>query len=498
MRPYNVEIATRRDAPPKSRSASVSVLYYLQASSSPTAAQANNAIGFPFSMSVESLYYPPMPRLAPDSVGGLGVLYRLRRNALTAFPARCFSEPVVRLRLPGRALFLVTDGTAMIEMLQTRAADFERMPAGRRVLGPLAGNGLLTSEGERWRRQRRAMAPAFTPRIIPMMAAHIMRATEPACAKLAVRANALVDLYGAMQTLSLDIAAASMFSIEATDFRDQLGTMVTSYVTTIGRPAPEDFVLPSWAPTPLMMRRRAFRRRWLRLMHALLDRRRREPLPEQPRDLFDLLTQAHGASDPELLIDEVATMIVAGHETTALTLFWALVLLCHAPSWQDAIRDEARRVDLSAGASAESLRHLPRTRAVVNETLRLYSPAFMTARLCVRDTRIAGHAVPARSMMLAPFYLLHRNANAWSDPGRFDPSRFLLDPDPDRTRFLPFGTGPHVCIGAQLAITEAVLVLARLLSQFEVTLPTASRPVLPVATLSTRPDHAPKFAVTER
>jgi cytochrome P450 len=101
-------------------------------------------------------------------------------------------------------------------------------------------------------------------------------------------------------------------------------------------------------------------------------------------------------------------------------------------------------------------------------------------------------------MMLAPFCLLHRNANAWSDPDRFDPSRFILDPDPDRARFLPFGTGPHVCIGAQLAITEAVLVLARLLSQFEVTLPAVSRPVLPVATLSTRPDHAPQFKVTER
>ena len=449
-------------------------------------------------MSIENSYSPPMPPLAPDSIGGLGVLYRLRRNALTAFPSRCLYEPLVRLRLPGRALFLVNYGAAMIEMLQTRATDFERMPAGRRVLGPLAGNGLLTSEGERWRHQRRAMAPAFTPRVVPMMAAHIMRATEPACAKLAARANGPVDLYAAMQTLSLDIAAASMFSIETTDLRDQLGALITSYVTTIGRPAPEDFVLPTWAPTPLTLRRRAFRRRWLQLMHALLARRSSIALPEQPRDLFDLLTQAHGASDPELLIDQVATMIVAGHETTALTLFWALVLLCHAPSWQDAIRDEASRVDLSAGAAAEALRYLPRTRAVVNETLRLYSPAFMTARLCVRDSRIAGYAVPARSMMLAPFCLLHRNANAWSDPDRFDPSRFILDPDPDRARFLPFGTGPHVCIGAQLAITEAVLVLARLLSQFEVTLPAVSRPVLPVATLSTRPDHAPQFKVTER
>lgn len=449
-------------------------------------------------MPVEALHVPPMPPFAPDSVGGLGVLGRLRRNALGAFPQRCLREPVVRLRLPGRALFLVNDGAAMIEMLQTRAGDFERMAAGRRVLGPVAGRGLLTSEGERWRRQRLAMAPAFTPRTLPMMAAHVMRATEPACDALAAGAGAPVDLYGAMQALSLVIAAASMFSIETAGFRDELRAMITGYTTGLGRPMPEDFLLPGWVPTPLALRRAAFRRRWVRLMEGVLERRRAAAPGADARDLFDLLSRAHGAAEPGLLLDEVATMIVAGHETTALTLFWALVLLCRAPAWQEEIRREAGGLDLSPEGTAGALARLPRTRAVVNETLRLYSPAFMTARVCVRDTRVAGHDVARRSMMLAPFWLLHRDPAVWPDPGGFDPARFLREPEPGRSRFLPFGTGPHVCIGAQLALTEAVLVLARLLGRFEVALPEAGRPVLPVAILSTRPDHAPAFTLVER
>jgi len=444
-------------------------------------------------------FSPPMPPMAPATITGMGVLAQLRRNALSSFPERCLSEPVVRLGLPmpGRALFLVTGGAAMAEMLQTRAGDYGRMPTAQRVLGPVVGRGLLTSEGEQWRHQRKAMAPAFSPRALPMMASHVMRATEPACDRLARAMGGDVDLYDAMQVLSLEIASTTMFSIESDGFRDELRAMITTYMATIGKPMPQDFLLPAWLPTPLALRRGLFRRRWQRLMRGVVDQRfAAQRSGEEPRDLFDLLAAVHGQNQADLLVDEVATMIVAGHETTALTLFWGLYLLAHAPDWQAAIRAEVRAQGLSGETAAAELTRLPQTRAVVNETLRLYSPAYMTARMARADTQIAGQDVPRGSMILAPFWLLHRDPAFWRDPARFDPARFLADPAPDRRHFLPFGLGPNTCIGAQLAMTEAVLVLARIVDQFAITLGDGARPVLPVATLSTRPDHAPAFRLS--
>ncbi len=436
---------------------------------------------------------PAMPPLAHDTANGLQVLVNLRRNALSAFPARCLAEPVVRLSLPRFPLVLMAGGVAMLEVLQANATDYVRMPMARKVLGPVAGEGLLISEGERWRKQRRTMAPAFTPRAFDDGRPY-RQGRGAACRRLEARGGAPIDLLREMQLLSLDIASASMFSVETSVFRAELRDMIAQFTSSIGRPALQDFLLPGWIPTPLALRRKRFRARWRQVIGGVVAQRHSTPTGEA-RDLFDLLAQAHGDNAESLLIDEVATMLVAGHETTALTLFWSLYLLAQSPGWRAAVTVEAAGTDLSPQAATAALSHLTVTRAVVNETLRLYSPAFMTARFCVRRTVAAGRDVPKGSMVLTPFWLLHRNPSVWPDPDRFDPQRFLDEPNPDRSRFMPFGTGPHVCIGAQLAISEAVLVLALLLRRRNVALVDPARPVLPVATLSTRPDHAPEFVL---
>ena len=135
---------------------------------------------------------------------------------------------------------------------------------------------------------------------------------------------------------------------------------------------------------------------------------------------------------------------------------------------------------------------------MVRETLRLYPPAFMTARLARRAQDVCGIAVPAGAMVLIPLFLLHRNPSLWAAPDAFDPGRFLGGVEPDRYAYLPFGVGPNVCIGSQLALTEAILVLARLLRDWTLALPPSARPVLPVGILSTRPDHAPAFTLRRR
>jgi cytochrome P450 len=440
---------------------------------------------------------PPMPPMASNGVGGLRVLLALRRNAYRAFPTRCLDEPVVTLRAAGRSLVLATAPDAIRHIMITHGEDYVRLPLGRRVLGPIVGRGLLVSEGETWREQRRAMAPAFTPRNVPIMAQHIIRSTEASCARLQRSLGSNVDLLQELQMLSLEIAATSLFSLEVAAFGEQLRAVVSDYMATIGRLYPTDVFLPEAIPTPLRARRAAFRRRWTCLIRSIIEVRRKAGNAGGPRDLFDLLSDAHGADREDLLADEVSTMIVAGHETTALTLFWACTLLAQASQWQDAIAAEAAGVDLSMEAAATALPQLELTRAVVEETLRLYSPAFMTGRWARQTHEICGTRVPADSIILLPYWILHRSPRWWSHPDTFDPSRFLHGAEPDRLTYLPFGVGRHVCIGAQLAMSEAVLATARLLRQFKIEI-TSARAILPVGTLSTRPDHSPTFVLRSR
>lgn len=440
---------------------------------------------------------PPMPPMASNGVGGLSVLFALRRNAYQAFPARCLDEPVVVLRAVGRPVVLASGPDAIRHIMITHGEDYVRLGLGRRVLGPIVGRGLVVSEGATWREQRRAMAPAFTPRNVPIMARHIIRCTETSCERLQASLGSSVDLMQEMQMLSLEIAVTSLFSMEVATFGAQVRAAVSDYMATIGRLYPSDFLLPEAIPTPLRARRAAFRKRWLRLVRSIIEMRRKAGNAGGPRDLFDLLSDAHGADREDLLVDEVSTMIVAGHETTALTLFWACTLLAQASQWQEAVAAEAAAVDLSMEGAAASLPRLELTRAVVEETLRLYSPAFMTARLARASHEICGTRVPADSIILLPYWMLHRSPHWWSHPDTFDPSRFLHGAEPDRLTYLPFGVGRHVCIGAQLAMSESVLAAARLLRQFKIEMPGA-RAVLPVGRLSTRPDYSPTFVFRSR
>ena len=443
-------------------------------------------------------FTPPAPRFAPERVGGIGVLLRVKQNAFSAFPGRCFTEPVVRFPLIGRDLILANSPEAMRHVLASHPELYRRVAAGDRVLGPILGRGLASSEGEAWRRQRRILAPAFTPRTLPVLTRHIMACAEAACTRLEAAGGGPLDLLTTMQELSLDVAATSMFSLETARFGAQLRGLLSVYATSIGRPRASDFLLPRRVPTPTSLRRGLFRRRWTTLIRSIIaDRRAATAREAVPRDLFDMLSDAYGTQEESLLADEVSTLIFAGHETTGLTMFWACYLLAHAPEWQAVIRAEAREVDLSPGAAADALAGLSATRAVVEETLRLYPPAYMSARQAAEPHTLCGVPVRKGSLVLLPFCMLQRNPHLWPSPSTFDPRRFLVDAKPDRFAFLPFGAGPRVCIGAQLALSEAVLVLARLVRDNDIRLEPGA-PVLPVGSFATRPSRVPVFRLALR
>jgi cytochrome P450 len=246
-----------------------------------------------------------------------------------------------------------------------------------------------------------------------------------------------------------------------------------------------------------------FRKRWIAFMDDIVAARMNGPTSDHPRDLFDVLVAAR---DPETgvafsrpqLRDQMSTMIVAGHETTALALFWAFYLLASAPAEQDRVAQEVKAVDLSVEAAATALPKLPYTRAIVNEALRLYPPVPAVVRMASARDEVGGTTIPGGSLVMISPWVLHRHLRLWNNPEAFDPSRFLGDkPLAHRYAYMPFGAGPRVCVGAQFALAEVGLVLAMLVQKFEIGL-AYDRSVLPRTVVTTYPDHPVQFRLRAR
>jgi cytochrome P450 len=440
--------------------------------------------------------FPPTARAPDEGASARGIARALGENALLAFPPEAFEKEVVVRKFFGRRQVILSRPESIHHILVDNPGNYRRTPATIRMLRPLLGKGLLLSEGEDWRHQRQTVAPAFTPRTIPMLARHIARATGALIDELAGRGGRPLDLLAEMQFLALEIAGRSMFSLAMDRHGAELRELVTGYAECLGRPSLLDFLLPLAIPSPREFSRRRFRRRWMALIGRLIAERRGTETDGAPGDLFDLLSTQEW--DPDRLADQFATLIIAGHETTAVALFWALYLVATSPEVGERIAAEAALLDLGPRGAAEALPTLVYTRAVVQEALRLYPPAFTLARQARRADTAGGIAIPARAVVLIAPWVLHRHRRLWEHPEKFDPARFLPGaPPPERCAYLPFGMGPRVCIGAQFALTEATLVLAAVTRSFHIER-AYSEPVLPVAIVTTQPDHRALFRLRPR
>jgi unspecific monooxygenase len=443
------------------------------------------------------------PQAPAGTLSGRVIAKALRDNALLAFPPDAFEEDVVYRRFFGRQQIILNRPAGIHHILVENPDNYRRTPATMRMLRPLLGNGLLLSEGEDWKHQRRTVAPAFAPRTMPLLARHVARAAEAAVATLATSAERPVDLLATMQSLALEIAGTSMFSLAMERYRPELRDLITGYTAGLGRPSLLDFLLPLAIPSPRDLARRRVRRRWVALIGRIIAERRGMAAAEAPRDLFDLLSTARDpeTSSPfsaENLVDQVATLITAGHETTGVALFWSLWLVAAAPAVQEQLAAEGESLDLGPDNAAEILPSLVYTRAVVQEALRLYPPAFTIVRLAKHADDTGGIQVPAGAIVFIAPWALHRHRRLWSEPEAFDPARFLPGaPVPDRFAYLPFGIGPRVCIGAQFALTEATLVLAAMIKAFRIER-ADDEPVMPVAIVTIQPDHHPLFRLKPR
>lgn len=434
-----------------------------------------------------AFFVPPKPAVPPEPLPFRQFFRSIRNNALATWPAAAYEQPFLRRHMLGRSNLLLNEPDAIRQVLVDNPSNYRRSPAAVRILRPIAGQGLLLAEGDVWKLQRRTVAPALAPRMMPLLTRHIVATTNEAMDALQDRSGAPVDMLATMQNLTLEIAGRSMFSLEMQQYGAEMRRMLTEYGENHARPGMLDLVLPTAIPTPGDFGRRRFQKRWMALIEAIMRDRLHAPPPEQPRDLFDLL---RAARDPETgagfsadqLRDQVATLILAGHETTAVSLFWALTLLAQA-------RDEQDKLALD-------LEH--RTRAVFSETLRLFPSAYVIVREALGPDRAGDQKIGRGDVIMISPWVLHRHRGLWRDPDAFDPSRFMPGaPPPPRFSYLPFGVGPRICVGAQFALTEAAIVLAAAIGRFEVSLE-STRPVLPVGIVTTQPDHAPAFRLRLR
>ncbi len=444
---------------------------------------------------------PPSPPRASADMTALGRMAAMRRSAIATWGPRAYQDDVVQGRFFGRSSFILNTPDAIRHVLVDNYENYTRTPPGIRVLRPMLGEGLLISEGRAWKHQRRTLAPAFTPRAVAPLAPHMIAAIDDTIATLRAAQGEAVDLREAMQRMALEIAGRTMFSLGMGRHGATLRNFVIEYGTRLARPHFLDLLLPLAWPSPQDLARARFRRRWTAFVARLMVERRAagKEAGAPPRDLFDLMDAAR---DPETgesftdaqLGDQVATMILAGHETTATTLFWSLYLLALDPATQDRVAAEAG----SASTSGLDLERLQFTRAVIDETMRLYPPAFLIARAAAQPDTVAGRPVRSRDVIIIAPWLLHRHEKLWRDPEAFIPSRFMAPaPPPDRFAYLPFGVGPRVCIGAHFALVETTLALAKLVGAFRIGL-ADSAPVLPIGVVTTQPDRSPMFRITAR
>ena len=331
-------------------------------------------------------------------MGALGRMAAMRKSAIATWGQRAYEEDVIQGRFFGRSSFILNTPDAIRHVLVDNYENYTRTPVGIRVLRPMLGQGLLIAEGRAWKHQRRTLAPAFTPRAVSTLVPHMIAATDEAIAKLEASSDAPVDLREAMQRMTLEIAGRTMFSFGMERHGAELRDFVKEYGTRLARPHFLDMLLPLSWPSPQDFSRARFRKRWTRFVAMLMAERRAAGKNENAplRDLFDLMDAARDpetgqAFSDEQLGDEVATMILAGHETTGTALFWALYLLALDPATQEEVASEVQGATVNGTLDLERLKF---TRAVIDETMRLYPPAFLIARAAAGAGSIAG--LPSR------------------------------------------------------------------------------------------------------
>jgi cytochrome P450 len=435
----------------------------------------------------------PEPVKVPLATKPMSILQSLasaRRNVLSILPEIATRQPMVSGKT-GIRWHMVMDPTALKRVLRDNLANYPKSGVTKTLLRSAIGNSLFIAEGAHWQWQRRATAPTFSLRNVRALGPVMTRAAEATCDRLNATSGRPSDIYAQMVTTTFQVISDVTLSGDSEFDPETVHKAIDAYIASAGRVTLADILgLPGWVPRGGWFKSRKALADMRRIADSTIEARRRSG----PRETPDLLDHLLAAQDPETgrkmttpeLRDNLLTFIVAGHETTALTLSWALYLCAFDPERQERARAEAQSVLSSRAATQDDLAALPYTTAIIEEALRLYPPAALVSRTARAKDTLCGREINPGDTVMIPIYTLHRHHMLWDDPDAFQPERFLNGHGPERFAYLPFGDGPRICIGQSFAMQEAVIILATLLSRFKFSL-TDTQPE-PVMILTLRPE----------
>lgn len=421
-------------------------------------------------ISAEALYPPTVtPPAQPLPLAKF--ILRIIRNPLLVLPQAAYEEPFVQLERYRYNVFWIADPPLVEDVLIKRTGSFMKSRVEKRVFRRTLKDGVLSADGALWRWQRRTMAPLFRPAEILNYVPGMAQPAEDLLAKWRASAPGCVHkLDDAMTEATFSVIARTMLQggepSEAATIKRATGRSLHFIGWEIMYGALD---LPLWLPHPATLIMKHSARSLRRAVHDIIARRQ-----AQGGGGDDLLGRLLQARDPESgepmsmeqLINNLLTLLEAGHETTARALTWTLYLLARSPEWQERVRAEIASVCGTGKIAAEHIGALQLTQQVLKESMRLYPPVPVMSRVAAETVTLTGGLeVPQGSMAVIPIYCIHRHRRLWADPDRFDPARFepAREAAYPRTQFMPFGAGPRVCLGNSFAMTEATVILATLI-----------------------------------
>jgi cytochrome P450 len=422
------------------------------------------------------------------STDPLGVYTRWARQYGDIFYYRVFSRHIYFLNHPDLIEHvLVTNYQSFIKG--------EALQSNRRIFG----NGLLTNDGDSWLQQRHLIQPAFHRDRIESYGDTMVAYTERMMA--AWHDGEVRDIHRDMMRLALEIVAKVLFNVEVTADTDRIAGALNTFMELGSRGR---MLLPPilrLLPTADNFRYRRAARQLDDIVYGLIHRRRLDV--EIADDLLSGLLQAQAigrrAMSDEQLRDEVMTLLLAGHETTAVSLSWTWYLLAQYPEVEKKLWSELRAVLNGRSPRVQDLSRLPYTERVVKEAMRLYPPAWAIVRNSLKDCDLGGYRVPAGATVMMSQWVMHRDPRYYDQPEQFNPDRWLEGRAKGASKFtyFPFGGGPRTCIGASFATMEGVLVLAAIAQSYQVRV-VQDCPVEPLPTITLRPRRGIKVVLTRR
>lgn len=441
------------------------------------------------------------PKEAPGPPGRflLGSLPDFAKDVVGFFDAskEAYGD-VVRFRLPGNDVFFLQNPRDIETVLLTSRANFVKHSFFWKHVTAIFGKGLLTSEGDFWLKQRRLAAPAFHPDRIASYGQVMTEFTERHVSKW--RDGEVRDVHQDMMHLTMEIVSKTLFDVAVDEDVQQIERSFDAVISEIAKRFRRPFRIPDAVPIPGNLR--------YNRGVAVLDRLVRRILADRqarPGDRGDLLSMLLAARDDDgrpmsdrQLRDELITLFVAGHETTAISLSWSFFLLSKNPAVEERLFAEIRE---SLGGRLPVVADVPRlryTQAVFQESIRLYPPAYVIGREALSDCVIGGYRVPARATIYFSPWVLHRDRRWFESPGEFRPERWLDGSTAGLPKYayIPFGGGPRICIGERFATMEAVLIVATILRRFRLEM--AGPDPVPLQSITLRPQGGPRMRITRR